>query len=124
MKAVRFAWLVAVTCAAASCGGGSQPTQPAPAAGSGLAATVSIDGDAYRPGGSAVFAPGVITVQSGTVVTWSNKDQTLHNATAVNGSFAGNVEGGGQFSRQFSAVGTFEYRCTIHPSMTGSVVVR
>lgn len=123
MKVKMSAGLVAVMLAGA-CGGGSTPTNPAPPVGNAPSVSVAIDGDAYRPGGSAAFVPGSVTVAVGTLVNWQNRDQTDHNVTAKNGSFSGTLNGGGNFSRAFPTRGTVEYRCTIHPSMEGTIIVQ
>lgn len=121
----KSAWLVALFMASACGGGGSTPTTPAPAPGGNAnSINIAIDGDAYRPGGSATYVPGAATVPVGTIVNWDNKDQTAHTVTALNGSFNASLGGGGSFSRQFTAAGTFDYRCTLHPTMQGSVTVR
>jgi plastocyanin len=128
MRKTTYVWILALGMAA-GCGGGggSNPMEPSGGGGGGnnLTATVAIDGDAYRPGGSANFAPAAITVQAGTLVTWTNNDQTAHTATENNGQFnSGSIGGGGTFSRQFNTVGSFEYHCTLHANMSGTVTVR
>jgi plastocyanin len=61
----------------------------------------------------------------GTTVTWRNTDSTSHTSTSnATGWNSGIIAPGGQFSFAFQAAGTFPYRCTIHPGMVGSVVVR
>jgi len=48
-----------------------------------------------------------------------------HTVTGDDNSFdSGNISAGSRFSRTFSVVGTYKYHCTIHPSMTGTVVVK
>jgi plastocyanin len=70
------------------------------------------------------FDPAEIEVTVGTVVTWVNQDQVPHTATALDGTFdTGTIDEGGEGSVTFDTAGTFEYRCEIHPSMTGTVVV-
>ena len=125
MRKTAYVWILALGMAAGCGGGGGSPSEPSSGGGGGPTATVAIDGDAYRPGGSANFAPSSITVQAGTLVTWSNNDQTAHTATENNGAFnSGSIGGGGTFSRQFNTVGAFEYHCTLHANMSGTVTVR
>ncbi len=70
------------------------------------------------------FNPGSVSVTTGATVTWTNNDTTIHTVTADDGSFnSGNIAIGATYSRAFSSAGTFSYHCTIHPEMTGKVVV-
>ncbi len=71
------------------------------------------------------FVPASITVNAGDTVTWSNVDAVGHTTTSTNGRWNSPTLGQGQsFSFTFTAPGTFAYRCNIHPSMTGTVVVQ
>ncbi|HEY1872456.1 MAG TPA: cupredoxin family copper-binding protein [Chitinophagaceae bacterium] len=71
------------------------------------------------------FTPATITVSAGTKITWMNNDNMTHTVTADDMSFdSGNIAGGSSFSRTFSVVGSYPYHCTIHPNMTGTVVVK
>lgn len=71
------------------------------------------------------FAPETVTVSVGDTVTWSNSDAANHTATADDGSFdTGTISSGSTKSVTFSAAGTFAYHCTIHASMTATVVVQ
>ncbi len=65
------------------------------------------------------------TVPGGAVVQVSNADAAAHTVTAVDGAFdTGSVDGGSSVSFTAPAVpGTYQFRCDIHPSMTGSLVV-
>ncbi len=70
------------------------------------------------------FTPASITVTAGTTIKWTNKDAITHTVTSNTGVFdSQNVNAGGTYSYTFATVGTYPYHCTIHPSMTGSVVV-
>jgi predicted lipoprotein with Yx(FWY)xxD motif/plastocyanin len=70
------------------------------------------------------FAPGTLTVRVGTVVTWTNTGSAPHTVTADGGGFGSPVlQSGTSFSHAFAAAGTFAYHCSIHSSMTGTVVV-
>jgi plastocyanin len=71
------------------------------------------------------FVPATITVAAGTTITWTNKDGIAHTVTSNTGVFdSGSVADNGTFSFQFNNVGTFEYHCSIHTSMTGTVTVQ
>jgi plastocyanin len=70
------------------------------------------------------FRPASLTVAAGTTVTWHNTALVPHTATALDGAFdSGRIDGGASFSYTFTTPGTFEYMCTIHPTMKGTVVV-
>ena len=70
------------------------------------------------------FNPASITVKAGTKVTWTNNDVMTHTVTADDASFnSGDISSGGIFSFTFSTVGTFNYHCSIHPSMTATITV-
>jgi plastocyanin len=98
------------------------PTQ-APAAAAQLAATepnaVTIDNFA--------FGPGAITVAPGTKVTWTNRDDEPHTVVSADDprTFkSGALDTGENFSFTFDKPGTYRYFCSIHPHMTGTVVVK
>jgi plastocyanin len=70
------------------------------------------------------FSPSSVTVNVGDTVTWSNKDDAPHNATADDGSFSTpDINKGQSASHRFTQAGTFSYICTIHPTMQGTVRV-
>ena len=72
------------------------------------------------------FHPSEIRVKQGTKVMWLQKDNASHTVTSTNpaGLFdSGTLSQNQQFSFTFSTPGTFEYQCTIHPSMRGKVIV-
>ena len=75
------------------------------------------------------FSPASITVPTGTIVTWTNNDSVTHTVTgtgngAPNGFNSGNLASGTTYSFTFTDPGTYTYQCTIHPSMTGTVIVQ
>ena len=68
--------------------------------------------------------PSSISVEVGTTVTWFNSDAAPHTVTAQDGSFdSGAIGGGESWSRAFDQEGTFNFVCTFHPAMTGTIVV-
>jgi plastocyanin len=70
------------------------------------------------------FAPATLTVPAGTTVTWANRDEEPHTVAASDGSFHSPGMGtGATFAHTFSTAGTFDYVCSIHPMMRGTVVV-
>lgn len=69
------------------------------------------------------YKPTPLTVAVGETVTWKNEGFIPH--TVTGGELdSGRIRGGGEFSFTFTKPGTFEYRCTIHPSMLGKVIVQ
>lgn len=71
------------------------------------------------------FSPASMTVTKGTVVTWHNNDGVAHTSTSDNGSWdTGNILPGASKTTTFNTVGTYTYHCTVHPMMTGTVIVQ
>jgi plastocyanin len=72
-----------------------------------------------------VFGPQTITVPVGATVTWTNKDDIPHTSVSTDGVFKSKVlDTDEKFSYTFTKAGTYAYYCTIHPKMTGKVVVQ
>ena len=71
------------------------------------------------------FTPFSVTVSVGDSVTWTNQDAAVtHTATANNGAFdTGQIKTGASATVTFKKAGTFNYHCSVHPGMTGRVVV-
>ena len=81
------------------------------------AAAVTIDNFTFK-------AP-VVTVRPGTTVTWTNGDDIPHTVVSKDGVFKSKVlDTDEKFSFTFSKAGTYPYFCSIHPKMTGKVVVQ
>ncbi|MGI8792286.1 MAG: cupredoxin domain-containing protein [Acidimicrobiales bacterium] len=90
-----------------------------------------------------MFDPDPVEVKAGTTITWTNEDEILHTITAgkrtyhedgiskgqaksidKSGLFDADLDDvGATFSFTFDKAGTFDYLCTIHPGMDGSIVV-
>ncbi len=71
------------------------------------------------------FGPGTLTVPAGTTVTWTNRDHIPHTVVSTEGAFKSKVlDTDEKYSFTFSKAGTFPYFCSIHPKMTGKVVVQ
>lgn len=74
---------------------------------------------------SDMFMPRSVTIRPGTVVTWKNTSFSSHTTKSNTGIwFSGTISPGGVYTRTFTRVGTFRYHCTIHPGMTGTIVVK
>jgi plastocyanin len=70
------------------------------------------------------FAPQRLTVKAGTTVTWLNEDDIPHTVVATGLAFRSKVlDTDDKFSFTFTTAGTFEYFCSLHPHMTGTIVV-
>jgi plastocyanin len=87
--------------------------------------TTTVTTNAVAISGFAFFPPN-IQVSPGAVVTWSNGDATDHNVTFTSGSTAttGNFSSGSKSLTMPTTPGTYAYHCTIHGTMTGTVVVQ
>jgi len=71
------------------------------------------------------FGPGTITVPAGTTVRWVNHDDIPHNVVSNDKSFKSKVlDTDEAFTYTFTKAGTYDYFCSIHPKMTGKVVVQ
>jgi plastocyanin len=94
--------------------------------------TVSIVKGAQNMGNKA-YSPSPIQIQQGTTVVWRNNDTTLHTAVSGKGTSDTSlgkmfesppIAPGKTFSYKFDAAGTYDYFCTLHPAMVGTVVVK
>jgi plastocyanin len=70
------------------------------------------------------FNPSTRSVAAGTIITWTYKDAIAHTVTSDTNLFdSGSIPANGTYSHTFATAGTFTYHCTIHPTMTASVIV-
>ena len=70
------------------------------------------------------FAPETLTVTVGTTVTWTNRDDIPHTVVSTDGVFKSKVRDTDEkFSYTFTKAGTYPYYCSVHPKMTGKIVV-
>jgi len=83
------------------------------------AATVQVNIFNYK------FDPETVTIPEGTTVTWTNKDEVPHTVASSDKSFKGSagLDTGDSYSYTFTKAGTYKYYCTLHPFMTGTIVV-
>ena len=73
------------------------------------------------------FQPALMTVTPGTKVTWVNKDEEPHTVLSADGGATFKspaLDTDDKFSFTFTKPGTYTYLCTVHPYMTGRVVVQ
>ena len=92
-----------------ACGGGG--SSPPAATGNGPVVTLR----------NLTFDPENVPVKAGETVTWKWGEKVAHNVTFP--SFHSKTTASGPYTHTFSSAGTFSYRCTIHPTMTGKVIV-
>lgn len=70
------------------------------------------------------FTPPTLTVKVGQTVTWVNHDEEPHTVAAGDGSFhSPGMDANGTFTFTFTKPGTYDYVCSIHPFMHGTVTV-
>ena len=71
------------------------------------------------------FSPNVVTVPVGSTIRWINKDDIPHNVVTEDKTIKSKVmDTDEQFSYTFTKPGTYPYFCSIHPKMTGKIVVQ
>jgi plastocyanin len=112
--------LVVAAVFVAACGSG-----PAPA-GTSVPETQAAGASSEVPVSVSNFAfdPQSVTVKVGATVRWTNQDSARHTITSDAGDWdSGSLSQGQSYSHTFTQEGTFTYHCTVHPSMTGTVVV-
>ena len=107
-----------------------EPAPPAPVpvedsqatvSGAGSASVAILDG---QQASAYVFSPSSLTVATGDTVTWTNNGTAPegHDVTG-DGLASGILQEGQTYSNTFTSAGTFNYICSLHPFMTGSVTV-
>jgi plastocyanin len=119
MRARFSGYLAAFALTVAGCGGGdsygSGPNEN-PGGGGSTSTTVTVRNN--------VFDPSATTVAVGATVSWTWAQGAVdHNVTFDDGPKSATQASGG-FARTFATAGTYPYRCTQHPAMTGTVTVR
>jgi plastocyanin len=72
-----------------------------------------------------LFSPNAVTIQANTTVRWRNTGAMEHNSTGANGAWTSpNLAPGATFERLFTQAGTYNYSCTLHAGMTGTITVQ
>ena len=128
--AVALLTLLVGALAASACGGGSK--EKATPAATSPAGTPKTTQAAATPGaqGASVeiknfaFEPKTVTIKVGQAVTWTNQDSAAHTVAGDGGIDSGDLSKGKSYSKTFDTEGAFDYHCSIHPSMTGQVIVQ
>lgn len=71
------------------------------------------------------FSPNPVTIAAGSTVRWTNRDDIPHNVVSEDKSFKSKVlDTDETFVYTFTKPGTYTYFCSIHPKMTGKIVVQ
>ena len=103
-------------------GGGSSdststPAAPAPAAKGGSGDVTMKD---------IKFHPSKVTIKKGQTVVWTNEDSVGHDVTSdgFKSGDPGGIDNGQTFQHKFPKKGAYKYQCSVHPGMTGEVVVK
>jgi plastocyanin len=69
------------------------------------------------------YMPSVIRIHVGQTVVWQNGGRELHDVTGNDDWHSGPIDPSTEYRHTFGFEGTFNYRCSVHPDMLGSVVV-
>lgn len=74
------------------------------------------------------FSPNTITINLGDSIIWTNQDPAVHQIAQIGTSLpdfgSGTRYAGQTYTYKFTKRGTFNYKCSLHPYMTGTVVVK
>ena len=112
MRTIKPGMCVVTALAVAALTAGALASQGAPAA------DTKVQIDQYA------FLPQRITVKAGTTVTWTNDDDDSHTVASSGKLFKSKaLDTGDKFSFTFTTPGRYDYFCSLHPHMTGAVVV-
>jgi plastocyanin len=126
MRKRGFAQAAVMILLAAACS--DTPSEPSGGGGGGggggASVTVRIPLTDYGGSQTPSFLPTNVTIQAGGTVGWSNQDTASHTTTGENNLWNANLGPGGSFQRTFPTAGSFSYSCTVHPGMTGTVIVQ
>jgi amicyanin len=88
-----------------------------------LAATPASAEDVAVKIGNFTFGPQEVKVKAGTTVTWTNEDDIPHTVVSPNAFRSKVMDTDGTYSFTFTTPGTYKYFCSLHPHMTGTIVV-
>ncbi len=124
-ETVLLAFLVALS---ASCGGGgggsASPSSVSSVQAVACTGTIAATVEAV---GITSWNPALVAISVNDVVLWKNETGVTHTVTGTtvpaNGNFDAALPDNASVCFKFTSAGTFNYRCSIHPVMTGSIVV-
>jgi amicyanin len=87
------------------------------------AATPAVASDVTVKIGNFTFGPQELKVKAGTTVTWTNEDDMPHTVMSPNNFRSKLLDTDGTYAFTFTTPGTYKYFCSLHPHMTGTIVV-
>jgi plastocyanin len=70
------------------------------------------------------FVPATVTISKGTTVVWTEQDSGISHTVTGTGFDSGPLSQGQTFNQTFNDAGTFNYHCSIHSNMTGTIIVQ
>ena len=73
--------------------------------------------------GNFSFGPQELKVKAGSTVTWTNEDDIPHTVVSPNNFRSQVLDTDGTYRFTFTTPGTYKYFCSLHPHMTGTIVV-
>ena len=88
-----------------------------------LAATPALAEDVAVKIGNFTFGPQELKVKAGTTITWTNEDDIPHTVVSPNNFRSKVLDTDGTYTFTFTTPGTYKYFCSLHPHMTGTIVV-
>jgi plastocyanin len=123
MRRIAFVFAATVLAGTAACGDSGPTTTTTQAA---TNQTVASTGRNFGPAATVAlkgleFLPKVVTIKKGERVEWLWQDSTTHNITSA--TFKSETMAGPKFEYTFNTPGDFDYQCTLHAGMTGTVKV-
>ncbi len=109
--------IVLSSCAAGAPGSGLTPTSAPSSSGGSNGNQVTISGFA--------FSPATLTTKVGTEVTWTNLDSVEHSVVSSSGNELNSplIPQNSTYSHIFTAPGTYNYHCSVHLTMLGTIIV-
>ena len=87
-------------------------------------ASVPRDADAVVTIADLSFSPSTVEIKAGETVTWLWDDGSVTHDVVFDGGPASPQQSDGTWEHRFAERGSYDYRCTIHPWMTGTVIVK
>ena len=120
MKQILLVVFLVIVIGISGCYAQKAPVQPntVPSAGElGIKKDIEINGFAFNPA--------ALTIQKGASVVWANMDSAPHTIVSDSGDeiSSDSLSKGKTYTHTFSTPGTYEYHCSIHPSMKGKIIV-